>query len=105
MKARFIAMLLSLFVVTLPAQADTVPKKQPEHHAPSASKIDLNHADLAALTGSFKGIGKKRAEAIIAYRDSHKGFKSIEELSEVKGFGQRFMNTNRDKLKEVFVIN
>ncbi|MBL7479977.1 ComEA family DNA-binding protein [Legionella bononiensis] len=105
MKARFIAMLLSLFVVTLPVQADTVPKKQPEQHASSPGKIDLNQADLSTLTGSFKGIGKKRAEAIIAYRESHKGFKSLEELAEVKGFGQRFMNTNRDKLKEVFIIN
>ena len=105
MKARFIAMLLSIFVITLPVQADTVPKKLQEQHAPSSGKIDLNQADLSTLTGSFKGIGKKRAEAIIAYRESHKGFKSLEELAEVKGFGQRFMNTNRDKLKEVFIIN
>jgi len=107
MKARFIAVLLLLFVVTLPAQADGSPKKDTlvNQVATISNKIDLNKADLSMLTGSFKGIGKKRAEAIIVYRDSHQGFKSLEELAEVKGFGQHFLETNREKLKEVFVIN
>lgn len=104
MKAKFFATLLSLYVVTIPVQAETNLIKSPPPKI-SSSKIDLNHADLSTLTGSFKGIGKKRAEAIIAYRDSHKGFKSYEELAEVKGFGQRFIDNNRDKLKEVFDIN
>ena len=47
-------------------------------------KIDLNKADAAALTGSVKGIGKKRAEAIVAYREGHHGFKAVQELAEVK---------------------
>jgi len=104
MKARFIAILLSLFVVSLPIHSGKAPipeKKSIE----VASKIDLNKADLGTLTGSFKGIGKKRAEAIIAYRESHSGFKSIEELADIKGFGQRFVDTNRVKLNEVFVIS
>jgi competence protein ComEA len=106
MKARFIAVLLSLFVVTIPVQANSSIKIPPEKQVLAVSnKIDLNKADLSTLTGSFKGIGKKRAEAIIAYRDSHKGFKSLEELAEVKGFGQHFVEVNRDKLKEVFIIN
>ncbi|MFI4919362.1 MAG: ComEA family DNA-binding protein [Legionellales bacterium] len=108
MKARYLAVLLSsLFVVTLPVQADGSPNKHVAVNktAPVQNKIDINKANLSTLTGSFKGIGKKRAEAIIAYRESHKGFKSLEELAEVKGFGQRFMETNREKLKDVFVVN
>ncbi len=105
MKARFIAALLSLFVITIPAHADTPPKKPSEQQTPLSKKINLNSADLSVLVGSFKGIGKKRAEAIIAYRESHKGFKSVEEFAEVKGFGQRFVDKNRDQLKEVFDIS
>lgn len=101
MKARFLAVLLSLFVVSIPAQAANSPRTPPIVH----TKIDINHADLSTLTGSFKGIGKKRAQAIIAYRESHEGFKSLEELAEVKGFGQKFVEKNRDQLKEVFVLN
>jgi competence protein ComEA len=106
MKAKFIAVALSLFVVTLPTHANATPEKTPVKQAAVVSnKIDLNKADVSSLIGSIKGIGKKRAEAIIAYRDSHQGFKSIEELAEVKGLGQRFVKTNHEKLDEVFVIN
>lgn len=105
MKAKFIAVLLSLFVITLPVHAVTNIKKPIDKPVVVKSKIDLNHANVAALTGSFKGIGKKRAEAIIAYRESHQGFKALEELAEVKGFSQKFIEKNHDKLKEVFVIN
>jgi competence protein ComEA len=107
MKARYIAVLLSsLFVVTLPAHADPSSNKHTVNKiAPVQNKIDINKADISVLTGSFKGIGKKRAQAIIAYRESHKGFKSLEELAEVKGFGQQFIETNREKLKEVFVVS
>lgn len=104
MKAIFIAVLLSLFVVSVPAQANNSPQKPPENERVVRAQINLNQADVATLTGSFKGIGRKRAEAIIAYRENHKGFKSLEELAEVKGLGQHFVEANRDKLKEVFVI-
>ncbi|ARB90820.1 ComEA family DNA-binding protein [Legionella longbeachae] len=106
MKAKFFAAVLSLYVITLPVHAtlakqDAVPKQPPI----AIHKIDINNADLTALTGSIKGIGTKRAEAIIAYRQTHHGFKSLEELSEVKGIGQHFVNVNREKLSEVFVIH
>lgn len=108
MKAKFIATALSLSVVTLSAYA-AISKNVPEkkHSAPPfvVHKIDLNTADLTTLTGSVKGIGKKRAEAIITYRKSHHGFKSLEELAEVKGLGEHFVSANQDKLKERFVIN
>lgn len=106
MKAKSIAVILSLLAGTLPVQADISLKKPiPQQTIISSQKIDLNKADLSVLMGSFKGIGKKRAEAIIAYRDSHHGFKSLDELGEVKGFGVHFVDANRDKLQEVFVIN
>lgn len=106
MKAKFIAGLLSLSIVTLSAHA--VPNKENsiKKNPPLViHKIDLNAADLSQLTGSIKGIGKKRAQAIIAYRKSHHGFKSLEELAEVKGLGQHFVSANRDKLNQVFVVN
>ncbi|WP_133135737.1 ComEA family DNA-binding protein [Legionella rowbothamii] len=106
MKAQILAAALSLLAVNLAAHAGTTHSVNPEKQTSLASKkIDLNKADVSSLIGSFKGIGKKRAEAIIAYRTSHQGFKSIEELSEVKGIGQRFVTANKEKLNEIFVIN
>lgn len=102
MKARFIAVLLSFLVMSIPLHAD--PTKPSEALISVNQKIDLNKADLSTLTGSFKGIGKKRAEAIIAYRESHQGIKSIEELAEVRGLGQHFVAVNRDKLNETYSV-
>lgn len=68
------------------------------------SKINLNKATVAELTGSIKGIGKKRAEAIVAYRDSHNGFKSVNELGEVKGLGAHFVEKNQEQLSAVYTL-
>ncbi len=107
MKAKSIAVLLSFCVLSHPLLAEPVAKNQASvaKAASATSKINLNKADVTGLTGSIKGIGKKRAEAIIAYRESHHGFKSIEELAEVKGLGSSFVERNRDQLKDVFVVN
>lgn len=106
MKAKYIAVVLSLFVAVFPVHATLSKQSAVQKPPPTVvHKIDLNKADLTALTGSIKGIGKKRAEAIIAYRQSHHGFKSLDELSEVKGLGQRFVTVNHDKLNEIFVVN
>jgi competence protein ComEA len=106
MKMTFIVAALSLCTALLPVYADVAPMKTSEKQLVAPlNKINLNKADVSSLIGSFKGIGEKRAQAIIAYRDSHKGFKSIEELAEVKGLGQHFVQTHREKLNEVFSVN
>ena len=99
-----IAIALTLFTICMPSYASKVTPISKNPPASAIQKININQADEKTLTGSFKGIGKKRAQAIIAYRKSHEGFKSLEELAEVKGFGQKFIDRNREKLKEVFVL-
>ena len=49
--------------------------------------IDLNTASAADLT-RLLGIGEKRAQAIVDYRESSGPFQSVEELTEVKGIGE-----------------
>ena len=48
--------------------------------------IDINHADAAALT-ALPGVGKTTAEAIVAWRNEHGPFASVEELLLVPGVG------------------
>jgi competence protein ComEA len=50
--------------------------------------VDLNKATQAELE-SVKGIGPSTAKAIVAYRTSTGGFKSVDELKNVKGFGAK----------------
>ena len=50
-------------------------------------RVDLNHADAAALT-VLPGVGKTTAEAIVAYREEHGPFASVEEPVLVPGVGE-----------------
>jgi len=60
------------------------------------ASIDINNASKKELT-SLKGVGEKKAEAIIEYRKSH-CFKSVDELINVKGIGKKIIENNRDNL-------
>lgn len=69
------------------------------------AKINLNKADEATLAKTFKGIGKKRAKAIISYRETHSGIKSIEELAKIRGIGKSFVQKNLAALKASFSVS
>lgn len=60
--------------------------------------VNINTADETALAASLKGVGEARAKAIVAYRQEHGPFKSIEELSEVKGIGNAVIEDNRTNI-------
>lgn len=55
-----------------------------------AEKINLNTADAEQLQ-TLPGIGPSRAEAIIAYRQQHGRFTSVDQLLEVKGIGEKIL--------------
>jgi competence protein ComEA len=63
-----------------------------------AEAVNINTADKEALMTSIKGVGEKRAEAIIAYREQNGSFKSVEELAEVRGVGPSIVEKNMDNL-------
>ena len=67
--------------------------------------ININTADTKALTNAVKGIGAKRALAIVKYRENHGLFKTINELAAVPGLGQKFVEKHSDELKNKFVIS
>lgn len=106
MKATMLATVLSLSVVSLPTFAVAQETKTIALPAveQTLNRINLNKADVHELTGSFKGIGKKRAEAIITYREAHEGFKSVADLAQVRGLGQSFVDSNLAQLERVFSV-
>lgn len=65
----------------------------------SSGKVNINSADEAALT-TLPGIGPSKAQAIIAYREDTGAFKSIEDLKNVSGIGDKTF----EKLKELIDI-
>ena len=60
--------------------------------------ININTADVAELT-KLKGIGIKKAEAIITWREANGDFKSVEQLIEVKGIGEATLMQNRENIR------
>lgn len=60
--------------------------------------VNLNTADADTLQRELLGIGETKAKAIVAYRDAHGNFASVDELLEVKGIGEATLEKNRDKL-------
>lgn len=63
-----------------------------------ANPIDLNKATQAQLE-VLPGVGPKMAERILAYRTENGGFKSVDQLDEVKGIGEKRMATLKPLVK------
>jgi competence protein ComEA len=66
----------------------------------SFGAININKANSAQLQ-TLNGVGPTKAEEIIKYRKSHGGFKSVDELLEVKGIGVKTL----DKMRREIVLN
>lgn len=60
--------------------------------------VNLNTADAETLQRELSGVGAVKAQAIVAYRDTHGEFASVDELLEVKGIGEALLERNRTKL-------
>jgi competence protein ComEA len=67
--------------------------------AAAADPVNINTADAATLARELKGVGTARAEAIVAYRREHGPFRSVDELTLVKGIGPRVVEENRASLR------
>ena len=57
-------------------------------------KVNINTADATTLASILKGVGLKKAEAIIEYRKAYGPFHDIQELTEVRGIGKSIVEQN-----------
>lgn len=59
--------------------------------------VDINNATKEELM-SIKGLGAKKADAVLEYRKGN-CFKDVHALTEVKGIGPKFIETNLKDLE------
>lgn len=85
-------------------QTNTNVKNSTSHHRTMkakkhkhAMKVDINTATVSQIA-RLKGVGKKKAEAIVAYRKEHGNFKTVHDLSKVHGMTPRIMKLNQNKI-------
>nr|WP_232337029.1 helix-hairpin-helix domain-containing protein [Lysinibacillus timonensis] len=77
-------------------QVVTTPSSKPNG---TQAKVNINLADETELT-SLPGIGPSKAQAIISFREENGQFKTIDELKNVSGIGDKTF----EKLKEFISI-
>ena len=75
------------------AQAPTSQKKE----VGKEGKVNINTATVEELK-TLKGIGEKKAEAIIEYRKKNGSFKNKEELMKVRGIGKKLYESFQERV-------
>jgi competence protein ComEA len=64
-----------------------------------AGPVDVNTADAETIAAELNGIGMTKAKAIVEYRKKHGPFRSADDLTLVKGIGERTVEINRSDIK------
>lgn len=64
-----------------------------------AGPVNVNTADAQTISAELKGIGLAKAQAIVEYRQKHGPFRSADDLTLVKGIGERTVELNRTDIK------
>lgn len=64
-----------------------------------AGPVNVNTADAETISAELKGVGLAKAQAIVEYRKKHGPFRSADDLSLVKGIGERTVEINRSDIQ------
>ncbi|MBT0729694.1 ComEA family DNA-binding protein [Rosenbergiella nectarea] len=91
-----------LFATFSPLAQATTPKQAEKKTAAvqeqMADKVNLNTADAATLAAQLNGVGLRKAQAIIEYREKYGLFTDVKQLIEVPGFGESLVSRVVGKL-------
>jgi competence protein ComEA len=63
-----------------------------------AAPVNVNTADAKTISEALSGIGLKKAEAIVKYRTEKGLFKTAEDLTNVKGIGEKTVGKNKNDI-------
>jgi competence protein ComEA len=61
-----------------------------------ASPVNINTADAKTIGEALSGIGQKKAEAIVKYREEKGAFKAVDDLVNVNGIGAKTVEKIRN---------
>ena len=76
------------------------PAAKPEAAAqPQQEQVSINEATAEQLSAVMNGVGLKKAQAIVNYREQYGPFSAVQQLSEVPGIGNALIERNASRLK------
>ena len=63
-----------------------------------AAPVNINEADAGQISEALKGIGLKKAQAIVDFREKHGKYGSADDLAKVKGIGSKTVSKLREDI-------
>ncbi len=79
-------------------QSETKTELDSSSEVAAVDSVNINSASAEELASALKGVGPKKAAAIIEWREEFGSFQHLEELMEVKGIGPATFEKNRAKI-------
>lgn len=67
-----------------------------------AAPVNINEADAETISQALTGVGPKKAEAIVEYRNKNGSFKALGDLEKVSGIGEKTIKANE---KDILLSN
>ena len=58
------------------------------------TRVSINNASAEELARAMNGVGLKKAQAIVSYREEYGPFKTVEDLKQVPGMGNSLVERN-----------
>lgn len=92
--------LLALLLLSSNSMANNEVKSTPsidKQTKVELTAVNINTADIKTLS-SLKGVGQKKAKAIVDFRDANGDFTSVDELLNIKGIGKHIVKDNITRL-------
>ena len=78
-------------------EAEEIPAGETRKEATKDAKVNINTATVEELK-TLKGVGEKKAEAIIEYRKKNGSFQTKEDLMKVRGIGKKLFESFEERI-------
>ena len=78
-------------------ESEAIPAGATSKEASKEGKVNINTATVEELK-TLKGVGEKKAEAIIEYRKKNGSFKTKEDLMKVRGIGKKLFESFEERI-------
>ena len=86
-----------IVVAKVGEEATEIPAGETRKEATKEGKVNINTATVEELK-TLKGVGEKKAEAIIEYRKKNGSFKTKEDLMKVHGIGKKLFESFQERI-------
>jgi competence protein ComEA len=89
--------------IATPATSSVAPSATSPVASPKAlseeTAVSINTADAATIAAAMTGVGLKKAQAIVEWREKNGKYSSLDQLLEIKGIGAKTLDANKGRIK------